>query len=163
MPVEIFSRYVGNWQNTCLYIVGSALQQPFWNAMQTRLRLDGMTRCKMPLLNKWCWISLLGYALIILRKGHEFKDKFDASSLATEVLLEADGSTVDHACWLRPVNDARHINLAELYEILKGVKLAFQRKETALHLVTYSACVHRWIIDILTGKIEYIRRWLARC
>lgn len=68
------------------------------------------------------------------------------------MLLEAGGSTVELAYWLRPVNGARHINLVELYAIVKGVNLAFQGKETVLHLVSDSAFVHRRIIDTLTGK-----------
>ena len=76
----------------------------------------------------------------------------DASSVATGVALEASGTVVEDACWLRPTNDSRHINLAELDAALKGVNLALQWEATTLHLVTDSACVHRWISDTLTGK-----------
>ena len=38
----------------------------------------------------------------------------DASSLATGVVLEIDGSVVEDAAWLRKKHDAAHINVAEL-------------------------------------------------
>ena len=59
---------------------------------------------------------------------------------------------IEDACWLRPTNDAQHINLAELDAALKGVNLALQWEGTVLHLVTDLACVLRWISDTLTGK-----------
>ena len=44
----------------------------------------------------------------------------DASSLAIGVLLEKNGAAIEDACWLRPTNDAAHINLAELDAVMKG-------------------------------------------
>ena len=76
----------------------------------------------------------------------------EASSAATGVALETNGTFIEDACWLRPTNDPQHINLAELKAGLKGVNLALQWEATVLHLVTDSACVHRWISDTLTGK-----------
>ena len=38
----------------------------------------------------------------------------DASSTAISVLLEADGEVMEDRCWLRPDDDRRHINVAEL-------------------------------------------------
>ena len=46
----------------------------------------------------------------------------------------------------------QHINPAELDAIIKGINLAILWKTTTLHLFTDSACVHKWISDILTGK-----------
>ena len=76
----------------------------------------------------------------------------DASSVATGVALEMNGMVIEDACWLRPTNDAQHINLAELEVALKGADLALQWEVTVLHLVTDSVCVHRWISNTLTGK-----------
>ena len=59
--------------------------------------------------------------------------------------LGTNGTVIDDACWLRPINDAQHINLAELDTALKGINLALQWEATVLHLVTDLACVHRWI------------------
>ena len=61
-------------------------------------------------------------------------------------------TVTEDACWLRPTNDAQHINLAELYAALKGANLARQWEAAVLHLVTDLACVHRWISNSLTGK-----------
>ena len=84
--------------------------------------------------------------------GREFTVWVDASSLAIGVALEANGAVVEDACWLRPTNDPQHINLAELDATLKGINLALQWQATVLHLITDSACTHRWISDALTGK-----------
>ena len=77
--------------------------------------------------------------------GNEFTVWVDASSLALRVALAVDEFIIEDACWLRPENDSRHINLAELDATLKGVNLAFQWQATVLHIVTDSACVHWWM------------------
>ena len=76
----------------------------------------------------------------------------DASSLATGMSLVYDGAVVEDACWLRPAKDSQHINLIELDAIIKGINLAILWKKTTLHLFTDSACVHKLILDTLTGK-----------
>lgn len=83
---------------------------------------------------------------------HEFKILVNASLLATAVLREVDGSTVEDACWLRPVNNAHCINFMEFDAIVKSVNLELQWKVTVLHLVTDSSCVHCWVMDTLMGK-----------
>ena len=86
------------------------------------------------------------------------------------VALETNGAFIEDACWLRPINVAQHINLAELDAALKGINLALQWEATVLHLVTDSTCVHRWISDTLTGRAHVntraagemlVRRWLG--
>lgn len=76
----------------------------------------------------------------------------DASSLAIGALLEMNGSVIEDACWLRPLDDAAHINLAELDAVIKGVNMALQWKVKELCLHTDSLCVYHWIVDTLTGK-----------
>lgn len=98
------SYYLGNWEDTCLYVVSSALQKHFWNGMHARLYLDGMTRCKIPLLKQ----MMLDIIIRICTKDsalgvwcvnrHEFKVLVNASSLATAVLHEVDDSTVEDIC-----------------------------------------------------------------
>ena len=78
----------------------------------------------------------------------------DASSLALGVALAVDESITEDACWLRPKNDSRHINLAELDVTLKGVNLALQWQARVLHIVTNSACVHRLITNASSGKAQ---------
>ena len=78
--------------------------------------------------------------------GKEITVWVDASSVATRVALETNETVIEDAYWLCPINDAQHINLAELDAALKGTNLALQWEATVLHLVTDSA----WISD--TGK-----------
>ena len=59
---------------------------------------------------------------------------------------------LDDACWLRPENEAQHINLAERDAVLKGINLALQWQCKALHVKTDSVCVHHWVSDTLTGR-----------
>ena len=57
-------------------------------------------------------------------QGDELNVWVDASSLAIGVLLEKNGAAIEDACWLQPMNDAAHINLAELDVVMKDVNLA---------------------------------------
>ena len=84
--------------------------------------------------------------------GKEIIVWVDVSSIAIGVALETNGMVIEDVCWLCPTNDAQHIDLAELNTALKGANLALQWEATVLHLVTDSACVHRWTSDTLTGK-----------
>lgn len=84
--------------------------------------------------------------------GEEVDIWVDASSLATGVLLESHGTMIEDACWMQPASDTRHINLAELDAIIKGVNLATHWETKFLHLMTDSLCVHRWLTNTLTGK-----------
>ena len=84
--------------------------------------------------------------------GQEVTVWVDASSLATGVAIEYDGAIIEDASWLRPVHADKHINLAELDAVLKGITLALHWKASVIHLRTDSACVHRWISDTLSGK-----------
>ena len=40
--------------------------------------------------------------------------------------MERNRAVIEDACWLQPMNDATHINLAELDTVLKGINLALQ-------------------------------------
>ena len=84
--------------------------------------------------------------------GQEVTVWVDASSLATGVATEYDRAIVEDASWLRPVHADKHINLAELDAVLRGINLALHLKASVIHLRTDSACVHRWISDTLSGK-----------
>ena len=74
----------------------------------------------------------------------------DASSLATGVAIEYDGAIIEDASCLQPVHADKHINLAELDAVLRGVNLALH--SSMIHLLMNSTCVHRWISDTLSGK-----------
>ena len=83
---------------------------------------------------------------------HELNACVDTSSLATGVVLEQFSTVLEDACWLRPKNDAQHINLAELDATLKGLNLALQWQAKVVYLHTDSLCVYHWLSDTLTGK-----------
>ena len=85
-------------------------------------------------------------------QGKEMNVWVDASSLAIGVLLEKNGAVIEDACWLRPMNDTMHINLAELDMVLKGINLALQWGVKILHVQTDSLCVYHWVSDTLSGK-----------
>ncbi|CAM1330155.1 Uncharacterised protein r2_g3929 [Pycnogonum litorale] len=55
--------------------------------------------------------------------GEEATVWVDASSLAIGVIIQVDGHTIEDASWLR-LEDASHINMAELDAVIKGVNLA---------------------------------------
>ena len=76
----------------------------------------------------------------------------DASSLATSVAIEYDRAIIEDANWLQPVHADKHINLAELDAVLRGINLALHWRASVINLRTDSACVHRWISDTLSGK-----------
>lgn len=68
--------------------------------------------------------------------------------------LARRGFLLEDTCWLRPVNDAAHINLAELVAVLNGVDLALQWLANRMHLRSDLLCVYLWISDTLTGKVR---------
>lgn len=84
--------------------------------------------------------------------GRELNVLVDASSLANGVALESHETVLEDTCWLRPKDDAQHINLAELDAMLKGVNLALQWQIKTLHVKTDSVCVSHWVSDTLTVR-----------
>ncbi|KHJ47423.1 hypothetical protein D918_02283 [Trichuris suis] len=83
--------------------------------------------------------------------GNRARVWVDASALAIGAALEVDGSIVEDSAWLRP-NDARHINMAELDAVIKGLNLALSWKMRSIELMTDSSMVFRWISDGLSGR-----------
>uniref|UniRef100_A0A5S6QNL8 RNase H type-1 domain-containing protein n=1 Tax=Trichuris muris TaxID=70415 RepID=A0A5S6QNL8_TRIMR len=75
----------------------------------------------------------------------------DASALALGVALGANGFIIGDGTWLRP-EDARHINMAELDAVIKGLNLALAWRMKNIELMTDSATVHRWIEDGLSSR-----------
>ena len=76
----------------------------------------------------------------------------NASSVAIGVALEWRERVLEDACWLRPEDNAQHINLAELDVKLKGINLALQWQGKVLHVKTDSVCVYPWVLNTLIGK-----------
>jgi len=75
----------------------------------------------------------------------------DASNLATGVALEVDNEVIEDAAWLRPVNDACHINRSELDAAIKGLNLASKWENKNQILRTDSRTVHGWLKATIEG------------
>ena len=84
--------------------------------------------------------------------GQEVTVWVDASALATGVAIEYDGAIIEDESWLQPVHADKHINLAELDTVLRGINLVLHWKASVIHLRTDSAYVPQWISDTLSGK-----------
>uniref|UniRef100_A0A5S6QBG4 Integrase catalytic domain-containing protein n=1 Tax=Trichuris muris TaxID=70415 RepID=A0A5S6QBG4_TRIMR len=83
--------------------------------------------------------------------GETGKVWVDASGIAIGVAVEIGGSIVEDATWLRP-DDARHINMAELDAVIRGLNIALAWGLKGLEILTDSATVHRWVSDGISGK-----------
>uniref|UniRef100_A0A5S6Q0Y6 RNase H domain-containing protein n=1 Tax=Trichuris muris TaxID=70415 RepID=A0A5S6Q0Y6_TRIMR len=99
--------------------------------------------------------------------GDEARVWVDASSLAIGVALEVDGTVIEDGTWLRP-DDARHINMAELDAIIKGLNLAIAWQMKRIEIMTDSATVHHLAITLVksvNNRADALtrvpRRWLA--
>ena len=80
----------------------------------------------------------------------------DASNVATGVVLEADGDVIEDHCWLRPMSDKRHINVAELDAAIKALNVAVSWKLESVRLVTDSKTVHGWL-SMLLGNVQRVK------
>ena len=74
----------------------------------------------------------------------------DASSLAIGVVIEIGNFVLEDAAWLRKVNDAAHINVAELEAVIRGVNLALKWKVNDLQVMTNSATVKNWLESVFS-------------
>ena len=101
---------------------------------------------KDPVWGKWCV------------DGPELNVWIDASSLATGVSLEHDGAVIEDASWLRKERDIQHVNLVELYAVLKGINMAQMWEATILHIHTDSACMYKWVTVCTRAASEMLIR-----
>ncbi|KAG1670332.1 hypothetical protein GQR58_016949 [Nymphon striatum] len=75
----------------------------------------------------------------------------DASSLGIGVALEVDGSVAEDASWLRKESDHRHINVAELEAVARGINLAISWGFKTFTVATDSRTVISWMDNIVEG------------
>eukprot|EP00117_Sycon_ciliatum_P048857 scpid46649/ scgid34721/ Gag-Pol polyprotein; Matrix protein p10; p20; Capsid protein p25; Nucleocapsid protein p14; Protease p15; Reverse transcriptase/ribonuclease H p90; Integrase p46 len=75
----------------------------------------------------------------------------DASDLAIGVVLELHNKVIEDACWLRPKQDKRHVNVAELDSAIKGLSLVTKWKAKRVKLVTDSKTVAGWLTQVVDG------------
>ena len=71
--------------------------------------------------------------------------------LAIMVLLEKNRTVIKDACWLWPMNDVAHINLAGQDAVLMGINLALLWGGQNIAYAD-SLCMYNWVLDTLTGK-----------
>ncbi|KFD68668.1 hypothetical protein M514_03680 [Trichuris suis] len=128
-----------DWSVITQSAAGCGWQLRWPNGRPTRTRPAGMTRARDPVRERWD------------ASGEEGTVWVDASGLAIGVAVEIGGSVEEDATWLRP-NDARHINMAELDAVIRGLNLVLAWGPKAVELITDSATVHRWVFDGISGK-----------
>lgn len=88
--------------------------------------------------------------------GHWLVDKVapvtiwaDASSLAVGVCIEVEGRVVEDAAWMRPINDTKHINCAELDAVIRGFNIAMKWGRRDIRIFTDSSTVYGWLLAII--------------
>ena len=72
-----------------------------------------------------------------------------ASSIVLGVCIEIDGDIVEDKAWLRPADDNRHINVAELEAAIRGLNLAVSLNVKKLTLRADSRTVASWLRDVV--------------
>ncbi|KAG1706946.1 hypothetical protein GQR58_003572 [Nymphon striatum] len=75
----------------------------------------------------------------------------DASSLGMGVALEVDGSVAEDASWLRKESNHRHINVAELEAVARGINLAISWGFKTFTVATDSRTVISWMDNTVEG------------
>ena len=73
----------------------------------------------------------------------------DASSLALGVALEINNDIVEDASWLRPTGDSKHINIAELDAVIRGINMAVRWGKRPMTIMCDSATVCGWLKSTL--------------
>ena len=61
------------------------------------------------------------------------------------MVLESGDSIVEDRSWLRPKDEKRHINLAELNTAVEGLKLAVDYGIKEVTLISDLKTVHAWL------------------
>lgn len=80
----------------------------------------------------------------------------DASNLALGVVISEDGSVIEDHCWLRPKSDKRHISVAELDAVLRGLSAVVEHGVTNVRVMTDSKTVHGWLKSLF-GNIQRVK------
>ena len=80
----------------------------------------------------------------------------DASGIAYGVVLQGGKDVLEDQCWLRPGEDKRHINVAELDAVIKGLNLACSWGLEKLTVVTDSQTIFGWLRSLL-GDVKRVK------
>lgn len=73
----------------------------------------------------------------------------DASSIAIGVILEVGDNVVEDAAWMRPKDDPKHINCAELDAVIRGLNMALRWGRRELLIMTDSSTVFGWLSAVI--------------
>ena len=76
----------------------------------------------------------------------------DASSIAIGAALEVKGNIIEDASWLRKTDDSRHINVAELEAVVKGLNLCIKWGLTNVVVKSDNKSVVSWITEALSER-----------
>ena len=79
------------------------------------------------------------------------------------VALEVGGNIVEDATWLRKEPDCRHINVAELEAVARGINLAIEWGFKTFTVATDSCTVVNWMDCAVEGVIVFAQRAPLRC
>ena len=75
----------------------------------------------------------------------------DASDVAKATAAEVNGNIVEDRSWLRSTKDKKHINVAELEALLKGLGLASDWNARNVRLKTDSKTVYGWVSSVVNN------------
>lgn len=135
---------VAGWLRVaCNYIKRQTGQQPWDDAVDGRvleLMNDVLRRVKIhdPVGGKW--------TVSDTKVGEVWAD---ASSVAIGACVKINGEIVEDATWLRPKDNAMHINVAELESLLKGINMALRWDLKEITLVTDSTTCYGWLCSAI--------------
>ena len=87
-----------------------------------------------------------------LREDSECSVWCDASGIALGVVITVDGRAIEDACWLRQVDDKRHINISELDAAIEGLTSACKWNLKRITLCTDSKSVAGMLKQIVTNS-----------
>ena len=75
----------------------------------------------------------------------------DASNVAIATVAEVGGNVVEDRSWLRSTKDKKHINVAELESVIKGLELASDWEAKVVRLKTNSKTVYGWVSSLVNN------------
>ena len=85
----------------------------------------------------------------------------DAGGLAYGACVKINNEIVEDASWLRPAEDAMHINVAELDAAIKGINMALRWGLTEIRLHTDSRTCAGWLQATITNQGKIHTRGMA--
>lgn len=69
-----------------------------------------------------------------------------------------NGVIIEDSCWLRPIKNTQHMNVAELDTVLRGVDIVPKSLAMVLHVKTDFLCMYHWLTDVLIGNSRLKRK-----